>query len=272
MPPRDCAREQVLSGGGVTHVVRVGETVRRPARPFSATVQHFLAHLRRQGFLAAPEPLGYDECGREILSYLPGDVPVEPLPAYAAEQRVLVALGGLVRQLHDAAASWVPPKDAVYGALPGPPPPGVRPLVEHPELVSHQDYCPGNIVFRNGLPAGLIDFDMARPTSRVADVVNALYYWAPLSHPQDRAPSLADADPGVRARIFADAYGMTAAQRAAVAPLAVRRAANSVFAMQAAAEADPVFRRWWEEGLRERLPRTQAWITAEAEHLAAALR
>ena len=98
---------------------------------------------------------------------------------------VLEALGPLIRRLHDAAAGWVPPPDARWGAIPGVPPPGVVPLFDAPELVSHQDYAPGNVVFRGGLPAALIDFDLARPTTRVADAVNAVHWWAPLSHPQD---------------------------------------------------------------------------------------
>jgi hypothetical protein len=68
------------STGGVTRVVRIGNTVRRPVRPFTGTVQAYLTHLREEGFLDAPEPFGYDEEGREVLSYIVGEVPVEPLP------------------------------------------------------------------------------------------------------------------------------------------------------------------------------------------------
>src|SRR5260370_9070645 len=57
-----------------------------------------------------------------------------------------------------------------------------------PELVSHRDYCPGNVVFRAGLPAALIDFDLAKPTTRLYDIANAPYWWAPLLHPADRPP------------------------------------------------------------------------------------
>ena len=141
-----------------------------------------------------------------------------------------------------------------------------------PELVSHQDYCPGNVVFRDGLPAALIDFDLARPTTRVLDAVNALYWWVPLVPPQDRAPSLVDADAPSRVRAFVDAYGMTPEQRAQVVPLAVLRARHSIPTMRAAADVDPVFRRWWDAGLAERLPRAAAWVAAEAPRLEAALR
>jgi hypothetical protein len=68
-----------LVGDGVTPgIVRIGDTVRRPVRPFTATIQAYLAHLRSVGFTGAPVPLGIDGQGREVLSYVPGDVPREP--------------------------------------------------------------------------------------------------------------------------------------------------------------------------------------------------
>jgi hypothetical protein len=54
-----------LIGDGVTQgIVRIGDTVLRPLRPFSLTVQEYLAHLRDVGFAGAPLPLGVDEQGR----------------------------------------------------------------------------------------------------------------------------------------------------------------------------------------------------------------
>ena len=64
------------------------------------------------------------------------------------------------------------------------------PLFDAPELVAHQDYCPGNVVFRDGLPRAFIDVDLSRPTTCVADCVNALHWWVPLLHPLDRPSSL----------------------------------------------------------------------------------
>ncbi len=263
--------EQVLAESGLTRVVRVGDTVRRPVRPFTSTVQAYLRHLWQQGVRFVPEPMGYDEQGREVLAFIPGDVPVEPLPDWATTDTVLEALARLVRRLHDAAAGWQPPPDAVWGRLPGVAASDLRSSQEEPELVSHQDYCPGNVVFRDGLPVALIDFDLARPTTRVADCVNALYWWAPLLHPADRAPALRDADVAVRVRLFADAYGMTARQREQVVPAAVERARRSHVTMRAAAAVDPVFRRWWDEGVKDRMPRAEAWLAAQSAHLRAAL-
>ena len=42
---------ELLIGDGVTQgIVRIGDTVRRPLRPLSLTVQAYLAHLRDAGF------------------------------------------------------------------------------------------------------------------------------------------------------------------------------------------------------------------------------
>jgi hypothetical protein len=256
-----------LNSNGWTEVTRVGDTVRRPVRPFTATVHAFLRHLRDHGFEGAPLPLGYDADGREVLTYIPGEVPVEPVPEWAAGDHQLADLARLVRRLHDAAEGWVPPPDALFGTLPGTPPPGVEPLFLEPELVSHQDYCPGNVVFQEGRPAALIDFDLARPTTRVSDIANALYWWAPLLHPQDRGPALHSADVPYRVGLFADAYGMSPGQRSQVVDAAIRRQRNSALTMKAAAEADPVFRRWWDEGLKDRLPRAESWLTENAAAL-----
>ncbi len=268
----DCAAtEEPLSTGGVTQVVRMGRTVRRPVRPFTATVHAYLAHLHASGFRAAPEPLGYDTQGREVLTFLQGDVPVEPLPEYATEEQVLVDLAVMIHELHRAASGFTVPPDAVWGRLPGAPPPGVVPLFDEPELVSHQDYCPGNVVFTDGRPTALIDFDLARPTTRVADIVNALYWWAPLLHPLDRAPSLVDADIPGRVRTFVDAYGLPPELRPQLILVALRRAQNATLTMRAAADADPVFNRWWNEGVKDRMPRAEAWLRDEADSIAARL-
>lgn len=261
----------MLSSGGVTHVVRIGDTVRRPVRPFTATVQAYLRHLRAQGVDFVPEPLGYDEQGREVLSYVDGDVPVDPLPLWAATEDVLAELARMIRRLHDASASWVVPSDAVWGSIPGSTPAGLVPLFHTPELVSHQDYCPGNVVFRDHRPAALIDFDLARPTTRVVDCVNALSWWTPLMHPLDRAPALVQADIPLRVRMFADAYGMTLEQRRQVLGVAVQRASNVHVSMRAAAAVDPVFRRWWHEGAKDRMPRAEQWLGEEAAAIERAL-
>ena len=252
---------ELLTGDGVTQgIVRVGDTVRRPLRPFSLTVQAYLAHLRDAGFTGAPLPFGVDEQGREVLSFVHGDVPRNPLPPETAGDEVLVALAGLIRALHEASAGWTPPSGAVWGGTPA----SAGRVTEQAELVSHRDYYPGNVVFRDGLPVALIDFDLAKPTTRLYDIANALWYWAPLRDPRDRAPAFVDADIPHRVAVFADAYGMTARQRAELAPFAVDMARRYHENARVSAQLDPVFRKLWEDGAKDVLPRAEAWLREAA--------
>jgi len=253
-----------LTGGSATEgIVRIGDTVRRPLRPFSLTVQAYLGHLRDAGFTGAPLPLGVDEQGREVLSFVPGQVHRHPLPAEAAGDDVLVALARLVRALHEASAGWVPPPGAVWSRSPA----------GRAELVGHRDYATGNVIFRDGRPAALIDFDLAMPTTRLYDIANALWYWAPLKwgDPRDRAPALKDADVPHRIAVFADAYGMTASQRAGLTPLAVDMARCYYEDSRASAKLNPVFRKHWEKGGRDVLRRAEAWLRDMAPAIAARL-
>jgi hypothetical protein len=137
----------------------------------------------------------------------------------------------------------------------GTPASAVNPVIVQAELVTHRDYYPGNVVFRDGLPVALIDFDLAKPTTRLYDIVNALWYWAPLRDPRDRAPAFRDLDIPRRIALFADTYGMTARQRAGLASFAADVAHRYHEDARISAELDPVFRKLWEDGAKDQLPR-----------------
>ncbi len=134
------------------------------------------------------------------------------------------------------------------------------------------------MVFRGGLPAALIDFDLAKPTTRVYDIANALWYWAPLRDPRDRPPVLADTDIPHRVAVFADAYGMTAQQRAGLMPLVVDMVRRYHEDSHASAELDPVWRKAWEDGgglvvtpAKVFLPRAEAGVREAAPAITARL-
>lgn len=73
--------EEVLSGGYSTPVVRVEDTVRRATGPWSPAVHGLLRHLERQNF---------DNQGREILTFIPGEVGNYSLPPDAWSDEALV--------------------------------------------------------------------------------------------------------------------------------------------------------------------------------------
>lgn len=191
----DAAAEHELSGGNVAGaVVRIGSTVRKPVTRATAAVEALLEYLAAVDFPAAPRTLGRDQAGRHILEYIPGRL-ADTLPPLTPDE--LVRLGRLIRQLHDAVATFDPPPSAQW-------------QVEIPpdrcELVCHHDLAPWNLV-RDGDRWVFIDWDGAGPGSRLWDLGYAAHGFVPLH---------AGGDPvhdGPRLRALADGYDLDEQQR-----------------------------------------------------------
>jgi hypothetical protein len=162
--------EEPLAGGNTTGVVRIGDTVHREAGPWTPTIQQLLEQVRAAGVTGVPEPLGLDGQGREVVSYLPGDVPGWPAPEWLWSERVLAEAGRLLRRFHDATAGFTM-SDAVWRL----------PVTEPAEVICHNDAAPYNMVFRDGRLVGLIDVDTASPGPRIRDLAYLAYRIAPLS-------------------------------------------------------------------------------------------
>jgi len=198
-------REEPLAGNVTSGVVRVGDTVRRPAGAWTPAVDAFLAHLHREGFTGAPRPLGRDAMGRQVLEYVPGDTG-DHNGTYTPEE--LVAIGRMVRGLHDAAGRFAPPPDARW-YCPIPP--------DRAELVCHNDVSPWNLV-RSGGRWVLIDWDYAAPASRGWEVAYAAQTCGGLSAERDPAEA------ATRLAAFVDGYGADPATRRELPGLLGRRA------------------------------------------------
>jgi hypothetical protein len=249
-----------LLGGDVTEgVVRVGDTVRRPVAPHTPAVHALLRHLEAKRFAGAPRVLGIDEKNREILTYLPGEVTHPPFAAWAVTEQALAAVARLQRSYHEAVADFTPPPDAHWnGKVPvevdGP-----------PELITHSDLCFENVVFRSGpagpVPYGFIDFDLARPATRLLDIIQTLRHWAPLNDPADRDPALRDADAAARVALFCDAYGLDADRRARLTAVArtVIRASHGNMAERARTLGGG-WARMWAEGVGDKILRSAEWL------------
>jgi hypothetical protein len=270
--------EVPLAGGDVTEgVVRVGDTVRRPVGPHSPLVHALLAHLEAAGFTGAPRFLGIDQSGREVLDYVDGEVAGRPRPAWIADEARLASVGRLVRAYDDAAVSFTPPPGLLPGgAAPGsaaPEPPGLPPAPAYPpELIGHTDITPENVVFRDGRAVALIDFDLAKPATRADEMFNAMLWWAPLFDPRDVDPLLRQVDAPRRARILADGYGLSGADRERIAEVAMVRTRRSWYLMKQRAETHGGgWQRMWDAGAGDEIKRREAWLDRHAAALTAAL-
>lgn len=64
------------SNGQPTATVRHGDTILRPAGPWTPAVHALLRHLEEVGFPASPRVVGdgYDGQGREVLTYIEGRI------------------------------------------------------------------------------------------------------------------------------------------------------------------------------------------------------
>jgi hypothetical protein len=264
--------ELPLAGGDVTEgVVRVGDTVRRPVGPHSPLVHALLTHLESAGFEGAPRFLGIDGSGREVLSYIDGEVAGRPRPPWIADETRLASVGRLVRAYDDAAASFAPPPGALSG--PAAESPEIPPAPPYPpELIGHVDITPENVIFRAGRAYALIDFDLAKPATRADEMFNAMMWWAPLNDPRDVDPLLRHADIPRRSRILADAYGLSGTDRERIMEVAILRTRRSWYLMKQRAETHGGgWQRMWDEGVGDVIKRREAWLDRHATMLTAAL-
>jgi hypothetical protein len=190
-----------LVGGDVNVVVRVGDTVRRPPEP--PGVVALLKWYERVGFEGAPKYLGTDEQGREMLTFMDGDPAFAPVPS---GDEVVSAIGRLLRGAHDAQAGFEPPEDAAWDThVTG---------MDAGEVICHLDLFWTNVVFRDGLPVALIDWELAAPASRVLEVALAATYWAGIrADDQIESWGVPLERRGERLRILCDGYGLNATQR-----------------------------------------------------------
>ena len=263
--------EPLLGGDVSDGVVRVGATVRRPSTAASPVVRHVLEHLESTGFEGAPRWLGQDALGRDVLTFVGGEVAGRPWPPWAGEAERATSVARLTRRLDDAMRPLSVPAWAKSQGVPELPrmPPSIAPP---PEFLCHLDITPENVVFRNAHAVALIDFDLVRPGTAAEEVVNLLLWWAGWMAPEDREAALRDIDPVARGRTLADAYGLDLGIRALVPALAVNSAQRAWHTMRWRSERlGGGWRRMWDAGVGERIRRREGWLRERQEELASAL-
>lgn len=235
--------ELVLEGGDMNVVVRVGDTVRRPAQPEG--VRAVLRWYESVGFDGAPRFLGIDDRGRDVLSFVVGEPAFAPVPP---GDDVVAGIGRLLRRAHDAQEGFVPP------ANPG----WLRPPRSDPEVIGHLDLFWTNVIFLGGRAVALIDWELAAPTTRTLEVALAATYWAGIRiDAQLLEWGLPLSRRGERLRILCDAYGLEREQRGRLLDELVAYRRDRIEGEQ-----------WRGTTPREIVVANLAWVEAHASELA----
>jgi Phosphotransferase enzyme family len=254
-----------LAGGRLNEVVRVGDTVRRPSGPWTPSIHALLRHVRERGFLAAPEPLGIDEHGREVLRYLPGETlgASYPWPAWVWTDNLLADMGSLSAAYHAAVSDF----DAA----------GLRWQYELLDpgtggIVCHHDLAPYNVVASDGSICGVFDWDLAGPGTARSDLAFVAWQWVPLHHPASPVgpPAASDAERARRLVVLLDAYGLED-RRGFVAEVCERVRFNRDVMVERADAGSEAYRRLIAIGHVADMERTIAFLDASGDRLQAAI-
>ncbi len=242
--------------------MRVGDTVRRAAGASRAAVRELLVHLESVGFDGAPRHLGTDDQGREVLSWIDGDVPVPPYPAWAMTDRALADLGALVRRFHEVTASFRG-TTADWSAEWADPGGGT--------VICHNDLFPENVIFREGRVVALIDFAMAAPGRPLWDVAIAAEVWGPLGDPGRRDQHPLSLDGIARIGVLARAYGLEPERAEELFGVIIEERAHATANIRAEITAgnESWIHHWTEAGGDARIAADDAWI---ARHRSALIR
>ena len=259
--------EQQLVGGiaNAGQVVRVGPHVLRPSSRHSTSIHAFLRAVRHAGFEGASSPVGIDEDGRERLVFIDGEVPLAPYPDWSQSDTALASIARLLRGLHDAGRGFDSEKLTWSDALADP---------AGGTLVCHNDVCPENVVFRDGIAVGLIDFEFAAPGRPAYDLAHLGRLCVPIDDEfdQDRL-GWRPADRPARLRLVADAYGLDGDGRVQLLTAMNDAIARVEAAVRRSVDAgDPnAVAMWNRTGGSERYDRRRRWWADHQDQFAAAL-
>jgi hypothetical protein len=250
------ADEEVLRGGvaNAAAVVRVGDHVLRPSTAYSKSIHRVLLALAESGFAGASVPVGIDPDGRERLVFIPGDVAIPPYPAWVQGEVALGSIARLLKQMHDVSSSVPFGSDARWSREMADPAGG--------NVFCHNDVCLENVVFRDGIAIGLLDFDFAAPGRREFDLASFARMCVPIDDDANAARlGWAGADRPARLRLVCDEYGLDDPGRARLLDcLDESIARGGEFVRRRVEAGQAAFIEMWEAmGGQERFDRRRRW-------------
>ena len=249
---------EVFADGNMTPVIRRGDEVER-ALPDGWKASHaVLRHLEAKGFPYSPRLIRHDD-SHEWLTFMPG----QSIPADLAGYRdlsLVVQVGGLIRQYHDAMSDFVPPDDVVWGPTIG--------LLEPIEVICHRDIAPWNVIVNNkGDLTGLIDWDLVQPGPRIWDLAYAAWRFGLLEENGDYGST---ADRARRITTLLDAYGLTRDARAGFIDMIRERQQNDFDSVEVLGrQGHPGYATLLEKGAHHWGKPATDWVNANRDELIA---
>jgi len=123
--------------------------------------------MHENGFFNIPKPYGINAEGKEMVSFVEGEVYNDSLPDMILTDEVLVDVAKLLRCYHDVGEKYM---QRLTGEE-------VWMLPKHSpqEVMCHGDFAPYNLTFVDGSVHGIIDFDTLHPGPRLWDIAYAVY-------------------------------------------------------------------------------------------------
>jgi hypothetical protein len=211
-----------------------------------------------------PRPYGLDDVGREVLEYLDGDTVGDayPWPQWVWDEELLAQVGQNVAAFHRAAEDFRPPVPAQWQFHSTPPGPD--------EIIVHHDLAPYNVVAKAGRLQGFIDWDLAMPSTRLAELAFVAWEWVPLWHPSAARGLGWSSPPDLERRlaVLLDSYGLT--RRAGFIDAVVGTVGDRALEITNRARAGvPGYAELVEEGQVANIERTLVFLQSNCDRLQA---
>lgn len=154
------------SGPGSSDTVRVGNTVRKTAGPWASSVEAVLNALTEFGLDDVPHFLGVDDLNRQVLQYLPGDVPSQEPPL--SEVRLAELVSWTLR-FHEALRDF--PHEG----------PWQLDVPADASIIGHNDLAPYNTCWAGNQLVGVFDWALAAPTTPLLELAQLAWTTVPLN-------------------------------------------------------------------------------------------
>ena len=183
-------------------IVRIDGSVHRPTGWWTPAVHELLRHLEQRDFPYSPRVRGFDEEGREVLTFIDGESGQSAWSKVVSDDG-LARFAALLRAYLDAVWDYQPDGEVEWAYF--------RSALKPDEIVCHGDFGPWNVIWAGEEPVGIVDWDLAHPGRPQFDVLYAIEQvipfrddtecmrWCAFKEPPDRRH---------RIEVFLDGYGI----------------------------------------------------------------